>query len=398
MDLIFGDFRKFYEVGDGYGLAQTLSPISPPSQPERLRNFYRSTNFQNVQKDFKYQILYDNSAPFKLPADEGNGWVEVYVAYWKAVGEIQIAEAAANSGHKANNGQYLVFSLLSLSLATGALGSRKYLRVFAIKADEGAASSQAVSATFQDDFNPDSEKNEKLEDAARQLNRIFNLCLSDRGDMPPLESFPLAHQVTFKYYVGVIYFLEENYVESEKNLTEAWTLCHKDSIRNKELILTYLIPCHLLTTHTLPTLALLSPYPRLQKLFLPLSRCIKKGDLSGFDAALIAGEDEFVKRRIYLTLERGRDVALRNLLRKVFIAGGFEDAKEPGAPQVRKTRVPVAEFGAAISIGSKETMDNDEVECLLANMIYKNLMKGYIARDRGIVVLSKGGAFPGTGV
>jgi COP9 signalosome complex subunit 12 len=26
------------------------------------------------------------------------------------------------------------------------------------------------------------------------------------------------------------------------------------------------------------------------------------------------------------------------------------------------------------------------------------LMKGYIARDRGIVVLSKAGAFPGTGL
>ena len=136
------------------------------------------------------------------------------------------------------------------------------------------------------------------------------------------------------------------------------------------LILTYLIPCHLLTTHTLPTLALLSPYPRLQQLFLPLSRCIKKGDLSGFDAALIAGEDEFVKRRIYLTLERGRDIALRNLLRKVFLAGGFEESKDSAAP-VRRTRVSVAEFGAAISIGSKETMDTDEVECLLANMIYK---------------------------
>lgn len=143
---------------------------------------------------------------------------------------------------------------------------------------------------------------------------------------------------------------------------------HTDQHR---LILTYLIPCHLLTTHTLPTLALLSPYPRLQNLFLPLSRCIKNGDLSGFDAALAAGEDEFVRRRIYLTLERGRDIALRNLLRKVFIAGGFEEAKDPATPAVRRTRIQVAEFGAAISIGSKETMDNDEVECLLANMIYK---------------------------
>lgn len=31
--------------------------------------------------------------------------------------------------------------------------------------------------------------------------------------MPDLEAFPMAHQVTFKYYVGVIYFLEENYAE-----------------------------------------------------------------------------------------------------------------------------------------------------------------------------------------
>jgi hypothetical protein len=62
---------------------------------------------------------------------------------------------------------------------------------------------------------------------------------------------------------------------------------------------------------------------------------------------------------------------LRNLLRKVFLAGGFEEAKEANAAPVRRTRIPVAEFGAAISLGSKETMDGDEVECLLANLIYK---------------------------
>lgn len=225
-------------------------------------------------------------------------------------------------------------------------------------------------------------------------------------DIAPLEAYPKSQQVTFKYYLGVIYFLEENYdevsflqvhlaalplanpLQAEKSLTEAWKMCHKDSIRNKEcvspftystsvkyvetskltktcrLILTYLIPCHLLTTHSLPTPFLLAPYPRLQELFSPLARCIKRGDLSGFDAALAAGEDEFVKRRIYLTLERGREIALRNLLRKVFLAGPIEDG-------VRRSRIPVSEFGAAISIGGKEQMENDEVECLLANMIYK---------------------------
>lgn len=83
------------------------------------------------------------------------------------------------------------------------------------------------------------------------------------------------------------------------------------------------------------------------------------------------GEDEFVKRRIYLTLERGRDIALRNLLRKVFLAGGFDESKDEDAAPVRRTRVPVAEFRAAVSMGSGHLIDTDEVECLLANMMYK---------------------------
>lgn len=89
---------------------------------------------------------------------------------------------------------------------------------------------------------------------------------------------------------------------------------------------------------------------------------------------MAAGEDEFVRRRIYLTLERGRDIALRNLLRKVFLASGFEEPKEGEQQGVRRTRIPVAEFAAAVRLGTKnrdEEIENDEVECLLANMIYK---------------------------
>ena len=141
-------------------------------------------------------------------------------------------------------------------------------------------------------------------------------------------------------------------------------------LTHRRLILTYLIPCHLLTTHTLPSAQLLQRFPRLQKLFLPLAHAIRRGNLHEFDVALQEGEDEFIKRRIYLTLERGRDIALRNLLRKVFIAGGYEEAKDGAAP-VRRTRVPVAEFAAAMKVKGGGDIDTDEVECLLANMIYK---------------------------
>jgi len=208
----------------------------------------------------------------------------------------------------------------------------------------------------------------------------------------------------------------QNAIRSEFILHHCSDL-HHPLTRDDRLILTYLIPCRLLTSQKLPTEALLKPYPRLKKLFLHLAECIKHGELADFDAALVAGEEEFVKRRIYLTLERGREIALRNLLRKVFLVGGFEEQKQPDAPKVRRTRIPIAEFAAAINKESRETLDNDEVECLLANTIYKvrytpasskhihlvirviqGLMKGYIAREKGTVVLSKTGAFPNTGV
>lgn len=114
-----------------------------------------------------------------------------------------------------------------------------------------------------------------------------------------------------------------------------------------------------------------------------------------------AGEEEFVKRRIYLTLERGRDIILRNIFRKVFLAGGFEATTKDGvaggegtgsgsgtpsaggagtaggSATVRRTRVPVKEFAAALQIAGAEVgdgeggIDGDEVECLIANAIYK---------------------------
>jgi hypothetical protein len=113
-------------------------------------------------------------------------------------------------------------------------------------------------------------------------------------------------------------------------------------------------------------------------MFGPLVACIKSGDLAGFDRALVAAEDRLVRRRIYLTLERGRDIALRNLLRKVFLAAGFEELKEGQSPadRIRKSRIPISHFATALRMrtggeGNGQNLDDDEVECMLANMIYK---------------------------
>lgn len=129
---------------------------------------------------------------------------------------------------------------------------------------------------IQDDFDADAARQGQLRDCEQHLKRIFTLCLTDRhvhveyffllyicadllcrapleesrkwgiyfivnllfktyfklnsaslsrtiltslkafngrGDMPPLEAFPKSQRVTFKYYEGVLFFLEENYVQ-----------------------------------------------------------------------------------------------------------------------------------------------------------------------------------------
>lgn len=94
MDVVFGMFRDAYLTGKGYQLCETLMPLAPPHQPDRLYAFFRSTNAANVKSDVHYQVLYDNTTPLKLSTEEGNAWVDVYVAYWKAVGEILKNEEA----------------------------------------------------------------------------------------------------------------------------------------------------------------------------------------------------------------------------------------------------------------------------------------------------------------
>ncbi|RMZ40469.1 COP9 signalosome (CSN) subunit [Aspergillus flavus] len=455
MATIFEDFVQGQRIGSGPRLAAALTPVAPAEYPQRLQSFYRFSNAARVSSDLRYSLFQANG--LKLPKQEQNAWIDIFSTYWTAVGEITKFTDSPSSASwvKVFNSWKDLANILIRGYTNFGLQAwtvpclyivGKYLRIFAMKADAELSSQDSVAFgdNFQDDIAADFEKSAKLEESARIINRMFTLCLSDRApieesrkwgiynttnllfktyfkinsvslsknllralnassaDLPDMEVFPKSHIVTFKYYVGLIHFLDENYAEAEEHLAYAWNMCHKDAVKNKEMILSYLIPCHLVTTHTLPSKKLLAPFPRLEKLFRPLCNCIMKGDLNGFDNAMTAAEEEFVKRRIYLPLERGRDIALRNLYRKVFIAGGFEEPKD-GQPPIRRTRVPVAEFAAALRIGThaddRSRVDIDEVECLLSNLIYKGLMKGYIARERGMVVLSKGGtAFPGTGV
>ncbi len=390
MGSIFADFHEAQRSGNGRLLASCLAPLDTEHDPYRLQSLAQLSNYQTVSADIRFHLVQALGAT-KLPKAEANAWVDIFVAFWKCAKELVGLRSGNSAGDwfKAfdaykelcnhlvrgytNNG-FQSWTVPCLSIAG------KYIRMIAMKADsEGKTkdgNGDAFAGGFSDDIMGDTNKNEKLEQAAWTINRMFTVCLSDRAeltesrkwaiysttnllfktyfklnsisltknviraleaasdDLPPLELFPKSHRCTFKYYRGVIEFLQENYTEAEQNLTEALNLCHKDSLKNQEQILTYLIPTHVVNKHQLPSNALLAPHPNISKLFLPLFTAVRSGSLAGFDEALSTAEPELVQRRIYLTLERTRDICLRNLFRKIFLSSGWEETKDATTGEV----------------------------------------------------------------
>jgi hypothetical protein len=51
-------------------------------------------------------------------------------------------------------------------------------------------------------------------------------------------------------------------------------------------------------------------------------------------------------------------------------------------------------FHTALLISGEAEMPVEEAECLVANMIYKGYMRGYISHEKQMVVLAAKNAFP----
>lgn len=209
MDSLFQDFAQANNTLNGYLLATTISPAPPHSDPARLYNFSRSANSYSIQTDLRYKLQYNPD--IQLDRKEANAWLEVYTAFYSFVGTLLAAEEAQNAGRAREADWARVYdgwkevvnallkgyqsSMFAVWTIPCLYTAGRYLRVFAIKADELIASQRDSGLTFggiqeEDAFNPDS-KHEKLEDAARQINRIFALCTSDRYVEHAQSLFPI---------------------------------------------------------------------------------------------------------------------------------------------------------------------------------------------------------------
>ncbi|PON85367.1 PCI/PINT associated module [Trema orientale] len=197
------------------------------------------------------------------------------------------------------------------------------------------------------------------------------------------EEFPRRDKVTYMYYTGRLEVFNENFPAADHKLSYALNHCNPQSEANIRKILKYLIPVKL-SIGILPKDWLLEKYNLVE--YRNVVQALKRGDLRLLRRALQDHEDRFLRSGVYLVLEKLELQVYQRLIKKIYI---IQKQKDPNKAHQLKLEIIVKALKWL-----EMDMDLDEVECIVAILIFKNLVKGYFAHKSKVVVLSKQDPFP----
>lgn len=196
--------------------------------------------------------------------------------------------------------------------------------------------------------------------------------------LPIKDRFSISQLVTYRFYVGRKAMFDSDFKSAEEYLSFAFQRCHVRARKNKRLILIYLLPVKMLLGH-MPKCELLEKYDLLQ--FADVARAVSSGNLMLLNKALEVNEAFFIKCGIYLILDKLRVITYRNLIKKVSLL-------------LKTHQLPISAFTVAFHWMGETDVDDDEMQCILANLIYEDKIKGYISYQFKKLVVSKVNAFP----
>jgi hypothetical protein len=194
MDSLTSEFKNAYHQEDGYGIAAVFTP----QLDSRLHDFHKSSNAALLSSDLRSILIYHND--LGLSKQEANAWINLFCDYWSAIGELLLAAESQTSYSTTpdfdwgkvyqawrrvsdiviKSFQDSLFPYWAVPLLTVA---GKYLRIFALRADDSArlkTGNVTYNEGLQDDIVSSVGKNENLADCGRQINRMFAACSSDR--------------------------------------------------------------------------------------------------------------------------------------------------------------------------------------------------------------------------
>ncbi|NWI13456.1 PCID2 protein, partial [Crypturellus soui] len=192
------------------------------------------------------------------------------------------------------------------------------------------------------------------------------------------DEYSMAQRVTYRYYVGRKAMFDSDFKQAEEYLSFAFEHCHRSSQKNKRMILIYLLPVKMLLGH-MPTIQLLKKYDLMQ--FAEVTKAVSEGNLLLLNEALTKHETFFIRCGIFLILEKLKIITYRNLFKKVYLL-------------LKTHQLSLDAFLFALKFMQVDDVDIDEVQCILANLIYMGHIKGYISHQHQKLVVSKQNPFP----
>lgn len=220
-------------------------------------------------------------------------------------------------------------------------------------------------------------------DALRQCKSI-QAGIESHG-FPPLEGFPRAQVVTFRYYTGVLAACEDDLRRALPALAAALRDCHAGYSANVRRILRVLVPVTMAATGRTPPPELLAAHG-LAGAYGGLVAAFRAGDIRLYNETMERNRDVYIRGGVYLIVERLQLLVYRKLFKRVCAAA----VRLTGSVQVKLALI----HAGVAAAGAAPDVDVEEVECLLANLIFRKLVRGYLAQRSGVLVLAKANAFP----
>lgn len=215
-----------------------------------------------------------------------------------------------------------------------------------------------------------------------QLNLVQNVIKAlNACELPAIDDFPRAHTVTFNYFLGRYYFSREEFDASEKCFIFCFErLATFPSQLNS--VLHFLIPIKLILNLQKPQENLISLFESHQnRLFYQnLVEIISAGDLDAFKLLLQENHQTLLKFGSFTLYEKLFLIILRQKIKRIY---------------------KLTENSTRISLillkNLCKTEELEDVNCLVANLIAKGLIRGYISEEKQFLVLSAQNPFPNTG-
>jgi len=227
----------------------------------------------------------------------------------------------------------------------------------------------------------------KLSFLTEQLSYCKTAMITADAYVSELHLFPKSHVVEFKFYRGRYNMFEENYKEAKADLEYALNVCHKNATNSKLKILEILIPINLLFG-VFPKPQLLKKYS-LPHLSGVIDAC-KAGDIGSFQKQMELHQQKYIESGIFLLITMIEPLCYRKVIQKLYLL--MKKRHEAQEVKLKPHILPLPEISLAMKLQGAD-ISNAELECILANLIYKNVIKGYIAHNKALV-LSKEAGFP----